>query len=767
MNLKKWASIICIMVLFLLSSSFASAQGGIIDFPFFRAADDVYENLDGGILTFYEVGTTTKKDVYSDRTLQTVAANPYTISSEGGAILYGSGYYKIDLTDSDGVQQEGFPIDYVYVAAGNASVGVLNVYYPDATAADQGVDSGVTVPSVKYYVDLIGTSNQATLYFQHDSGASRTYYTFSTSETVPDNISSMAEDGAVIRLTNSAVATLGKRVKPVGTNLTQVYEVDSGSTVTFLSSADLTYFPEHWGVLNDLTVDSSDAFDDMKQSMIASGGGKIILTGKYRHDGLYRLKGIDNLTIEGLVESITDNTEDISLIHFGENGDNVDGLKIQGINGISLKNFILDYESDYGLGAASGSLCQVEDVNNGVIENVMFRNGNRLNTIGLQIGNSTSDTAVITSKIDTCYFQGGVRGIHLTPGNTSLTILNCFASGQTGSVSYGYLVEDVNYCTLISCAADGFALGHPAEPLGTFPYGVDAADNVTFISCGAENYGQAGWRIFDGANFISLIDCFASGGNISGNTAIGTFADVGISGANVANISIINPSSEGLAKPGAASIYFHTARIGGGVNLLGIDSGSFDNEGAANDAGVTTQLSVSGDDNWQNSVEWHQGQYTSTARHSFSQYSRWYDPVEMNDTTNMSGLQRKWDTDVDNTVVTNQLVLEFTDTGLYDKIIGVQIRVDEALRKADGSIINFDVAYGSGLGSLSIATTVSGTTNTKLNRFVDLSGVTTFGNVATAGVDVILSGTTETLFSGDVTGTLFYEDFTDLIDDPS
>lgn len=60
--------------------------------------------LSGGTLTFYDDGTTTLKDVYSDQALTTVAANPLQLDSAGrSGPVYTNGLYTVILKDSDGV----------------------------------------------------------------------------------------------------------------------------------------------------------------------------------------------------------------------------------------------------------------------------------------------------------------------------------------------------------------------------------------------------------------------------------------------------------------------------------------------------------------------------------------------------------------------------------------------------------------------------------------------------------------------------------------
>lgn len=59
--------------------------------------------LSGGKVYFYAPGTYTEKTVYVDRNKSAPAANPYTLSAEGTAEVYGDGLYDIGVYDSTGV----------------------------------------------------------------------------------------------------------------------------------------------------------------------------------------------------------------------------------------------------------------------------------------------------------------------------------------------------------------------------------------------------------------------------------------------------------------------------------------------------------------------------------------------------------------------------------------------------------------------------------------------------------------------------------------
>lgn len=74
------------------------------------------ETLVGGTVDFYDPGTTgesNRKDVYSDEAGTIVAANPYTLSANATAALYGTGKYHIVIKDNQGV----IKYDYDYYSS--------------------------------------------------------------------------------------------------------------------------------------------------------------------------------------------------------------------------------------------------------------------------------------------------------------------------------------------------------------------------------------------------------------------------------------------------------------------------------------------------------------------------------------------------------------------------------------------------------------------------------------------------------------------------
>ena len=66
----------------------------------FQGLDDNGDPLDSGKVYFYEPGTTTLKDTYTDATLTVANTNPVILDANGRAAIWLNGAYKVKLTDS-------------------------------------------------------------------------------------------------------------------------------------------------------------------------------------------------------------------------------------------------------------------------------------------------------------------------------------------------------------------------------------------------------------------------------------------------------------------------------------------------------------------------------------------------------------------------------------------------------------------------------------------------------------------------------------------
>lgn len=132
-------------ILFLLIATPALA-GSIFPYPRFQAIDGNGNPIRGGKIYFYEAGTTTAKDAYSDRACSSAISNPFTLDSNGEATIYLCGNYKINLKTSAGAQVPGWPLDNQEGMNASPTLGVSldDVYDCDLDAAVTAIGSTVT-----------------------------------------------------------------------------------------------------------------------------------------------------------------------------------------------------------------------------------------------------------------------------------------------------------------------------------------------------------------------------------------------------------------------------------------------------------------------------------------------------------------------------------------------------------------------------------------------------------------------------------------------
>lgn len=108
-------------------------------------------DIPAGYAYFYEVGTTTPKTIYLDKAKATTATNPYTLSANSQAQLYGAGYYRVVIKTAAGVTKYDWD----------------NVFLPDYDIVDSSVDEppdvadgDVWTTATGMFVRINGTTRQ-------------------------------------------------------------------------------------------------------------------------------------------------------------------------------------------------------------------------------------------------------------------------------------------------------------------------------------------------------------------------------------------------------------------------------------------------------------------------------------------------------------------------------------------------------------------------------------------------------------------------------
>jgi hypothetical protein len=75
----------------------------LTNYPKFKAFDSQGNLLSGGLLYTYDAGTSTPKAAYTDKDYLTPHSNPIVLDSNGEAVIYTNGSYKLVLKTSAGV----------------------------------------------------------------------------------------------------------------------------------------------------------------------------------------------------------------------------------------------------------------------------------------------------------------------------------------------------------------------------------------------------------------------------------------------------------------------------------------------------------------------------------------------------------------------------------------------------------------------------------------------------------------------------------------
>ena len=216
--------------------------------------------VSGAIVTVYKADTTTLATIYAAKSGgSAISGSTVTTSLSGYFIFY------IDNADYPATQlfditpsKSGYSFDTI------SDVSIIPMeeggfYYPDYLAADHGITGASN--TIKYYVDLIGTTNKATIYLRHNSGGANTDYIFGSDKTIPSNITLNFEPGARIAIATGITVTIGG---PFEAGLYQVFDCVGTGAVAFNSNVSSQFYVDwfhnpsssDWTVAIQRTLDS-------------------------------------------------------------------------------------------------------------------------------------------------------------------------------------------------------------------------------------------------------------------------------------------------------------------------------------------------------------------------------------------------------------------------------------------------------------------------------------------------------------------------------
>lgn len=94
--------------------------------PVIKFTDSTGAPLAGGKVYFFAAGTSTPKDTFTTAAGNVANTNPVILDSQGAAVIFLSGSYKVNVTDSTGAQQANWPVDNITSFSTGASGGTFS-----------------------------------------------------------------------------------------------------------------------------------------------------------------------------------------------------------------------------------------------------------------------------------------------------------------------------------------------------------------------------------------------------------------------------------------------------------------------------------------------------------------------------------------------------------------------------------------------------------------------------------------------------------------
>lgn len=299
--------------------------------------------LAGGKVYFYVPGSETLKDIYQDRNKTTPAANPFTLSADGTAMLYGDGLYDVKVSDASNVQKF-FWEDVLLLDGAPESQLYTSDYTSDLSAT----------------VAIIG-STAATLVVNNAQ-------TVAANLTIPSTLSIQVVNPGMITVASGQTLTING---PFACGLFRCFS-GAGSVVFGPGSVSEVY-PTWWGangIYND--GDDSAAFNAAFAALPAMGGVISIPAGSYNLNitptkknvhlkgaGVFATKLYNNTTVAGTYAISWDlgaednsalpssiNISDLTIV--GNRTSGYNGLKVSNGKSGVVENIKLE-DVDYGL----------------------------------------------------------------------------------------------------------------------------------------------------------------------------------------------------------------------------------------------------------------------------------------------------------------------------------------------------------------------------------------------------------------------------------
>ncbi len=380
----------------------------------------------------------------------------------------------------------------------------------------------------------------------------------------------------------------------------------------------------------------------------------------------------------------------------------------------------------FGATGTGGSAVAVGTTSGVTIENVHGTWNRGATGYAVKLGDESDvqDNAVIESKVSRVIFATNGTGVLVGAGSTSNDVSNVYIMNSPAAFKF----KRATYNALTACAADS----------GTgWAYTFTNSSNNSLVGCGAEGNAK-GLAYLDTSTEISLIAVRGVGNNTSADNTIGSYVHIA-DNTNCYSISIIGGRD---TSPNAATSYnIYGGATTQGVEIIGYNPVAF-TKGIGGDATwMKTYLNILGGDNNR------------------------FGPTDFTYQHNLRGTTGGFTTTYKEVTGTATATASFNISlgiPVGSRILGAQLRVDNALTSSDG-------------GTAFSATIVGGPTfditasspfdkNTKVSINIDNS----VNPVAVPGIYVLIACTGGKTFAagGVVRVIIYYETFTAMADAP-
>jgi hypothetical protein len=282
--------------------------------------------------------------------------------------------YSLKILNSSGVQ-----VYYIPLIKSSENLG--NAYTPDYNAVDQGLIGNNN--TIKYFVDLIGTTDKATIFLKHNSGNAQTPYTVTTAETIPANITIEFEPGAYIDGTIAFAGSPDAQIKALPGQ--QIF--GSTTTITFAKPgrAYVSWFGDNTSV---------SPIQKAVNSLPSAGGEIIFTTAQHTID-------IDANSCGVKIDKSNIKFTSTCRTEFIHSGSDIDGLWFA-----------------VGVDSETGNFTKVHDI---TFDGLVFT--------GSATATSSHQAAIYGLPASTNYDPE-------TDGSNTITISNCKIFGFTSSVYF-------------------------------------------------------------------------------------------------------------------------------------------------------------------------------------------------------------------------------------------------------------------------------------------------------------------------------------------